>query len=416
MKKLIILFIFLMGYVQSIVIFANENEEGIQHIQAAFVRNNDLWILLDGREQQITDSQKVFNLKSWSYDGKWILYQIKKPSSIPSHLNQYEVWTFNIETNKHKYIMYDGFNPQWAPNRNIITFQLNNSLNISDLNRFYNVALGVGSYSWFPDGSGFLLSTSANLLPSGWTNPILYKKSLPTDYEEMNMFEIHSFYTIPKELEVGEHKIISINAGSFEFSPSGKWISFIVSPTASWSMDSNMLCVISDSGKNFQVLDEIITDIGNPKWAPTTDRLAYIAGGGRIVLGFKNKDLKVKEFPVNASLTPENYAELAFTWKDNETIITSRVTEAEWSNDPSKHPLPSLYSIDIENNIQKRITQPPNGQGDYHPQYIKNLKKIIWVRSKDIYSGKNLWIGDTDGSNAKEWLRNIDEIQIYEKP
>jgi hypothetical protein len=57
-------------------------------------------------------------------------------------------------------------------------------------------------------------------------------------------------------------------------------------------MDSNMVCVISADGRDFQVLDEIILEVGLPKWAPTKDILAYIAGGGRLVAGFRNKDLK----------------------------------------------------------------------------------------------------------------------------
>ena len=91
----------------------------------------------------------------------------------------------------------------------------------------------------------------------------------------------------------------------FNYSPSKKWISFIVSPTASWSMDSNMLCVISSEGKNFKILDEIILHVGKPKWAPSNDTIAYIAGGGRIVLGFKNKDLKIEEMPASTKYTPE---------------------------------------------------------------------------------------------------------------
>jgi hypothetical protein len=50
-----------------------------------------------------------------------------------------------------------------------------------------------------------------------------------------------------------------------------------------------MLSVISQKGEGFQVLGEVIFGVGEPKWAPKEDTLAYIAGEGRIVFGFKNK-------------------------------------------------------------------------------------------------------------------------------
>ena len=94
---------------------------------------------------------------------------------------------------------------------------------------------------------------------------------------------------------------MSINAGSFAYSPNHKWISFIVSPTASWSMDSDMLCVISADGKEFEAIDEVILEF-EPKWAYNKNLLGYIAGGGRIVFGFKNKDMKVTELPAYQTL------------------------------------------------------------------------------------------------------------------
>ncbi|WP_279326855.1 hypothetical protein [Bacillus litorisediminis] len=40
--------------------------------------------------------------------------------------------------------------------------------------------------------------------------------------------------------------------------------------------------------------------------------ISDIAGGGRIVFGFKNKDLKIREMPVYGTYTPEELAELDF--------------------------------------------------------------------------------------------------------
>jgi hypothetical protein len=193
-----------------------------------------------------------------------VLYQRQVPSEIPSQKTQAEIWVYNIETNETKEIFYNGYNPQWAPHRNIVAFQDYKTLDISTFKQFYNIALGVSSYAWLPDGSGFLLSSSAVLRPDGWTNPILFKKELKDDLDQIKLTgEVEPFFTIPKELGEGEQKIISIKANNFEFSPSSKWISFIVSPTASSSMDNNMLCVISSDGKNFEVLDEVIFGVGD---------------------------------------------------------------------------------------------------------------------------------------------------------
>jgi len=49
-----------------------------------------------------------------------------------------------------------------------------------------------------------------------------------------------------------------------------------------------MLSVISQKGEEVQVLGEVIFGVGEPKWAPKEDTLAYIADGGRILFGFKN--------------------------------------------------------------------------------------------------------------------------------
>ena len=114
-----------------------------------------------------------------------------------------------------------------------------------------------------------------------------------------------------------------------------------------------MLCVISSEGKNFKVLDELILHVGKPKWAPSQDTLAYISGGGRIVFGFKDKDLKVEEMPASTKYTPENYVDLDFDWINDNMIVSSRAKAAEWS----KQPLPSLFSIDIKENKQQKINR-----------------------------------------------------------
>ncbi len=84
--------------------------------------------------------------------------------------------------------------------------------------------------------------------------------------------------------------------------------------------------------------------------ATTSTLLGYIQGGGRMVFGFKNKNLKVKELPALHSLilTPKNFVDLSFTWQSDKNVIVSRSPELEWSNKPSKRALPILFSVDIQ--------------------------------------------------------------------
>lgn len=110
-------------------------------------------------------------------------------------------------------------------------------------------------------------------------------------------------------------------------------------------------------------------------WAPTSNLLGYIQGGGRMIFGFKNKNLKVKELPALQSLilTPENFVDLSFTWQSDKNVIVSRSPEIEWSNKPSKRALPILFRIDIQN--------PPIGYGDFNPEFLYLNQKSTWTRS-----------------------------------
>lgn len=386
-------------------------------LQAAFIRDENVWLYSGGREKQLTMDGNVFTPPQWSKDGSLLLYQKEVPAELQKNEMQSEIWTYEIETGEHKQIFYDGYGPQWAPAKNIIAFNSGGILNISDLKQFYNIAGGVNGFSWLPDGSGFLLSSSGNLKPDGWTSAILYKKKITENYGETPFVNgTEHFFTLPKEVGLDNNTVISVNAGHFAYSPSNEWISFIVSPTASMAMDSNMLCVISKDGENFQVLDEVIFAVGTPKWAPTQDTIAFIGGGGRIVLGFKDKRLKVHEMPASGAITPSSYADLDFDWISNDMLVSSRVEEREWSNDFSKHPLPILYSVDLKTKKQKAISVPPKGYGDYHPRAIRSAGKILWLRGTSITDeGRTAWVANSDGSAAMEWLKNVDAVVVFEK-
>jgi Tol biopolymer transport system component len=393
-----------------------------KNVKVAFIRDGFIWTKISGKELKITKEYSTFPYPpQWSHDGKWLLY-LKEPKEKinPNLTSQTEIWVYNLETTKHKLISYDGYNPKWSPVENIVAFQSGGVLNVSNLEKFYNIALGVDDFNWFPDGQSFIASSAASLKPDGWTNPNLFKISLEKDLDKINNFtkNVKPFYVIPNELKKGKASILAINATDFSFSPDGKWISFIVSPTASWSMDSDMVCVIAADGKNFEVLDEIILGLTNPKWAFNKNLLGYIAGGGRIVLGFKNKEMTITELPAfkSLSLTPANFAELGFTWQDDNSLVVSRVKETEWSNDTKKRPDASLFLINIKEQTQTQISHPFKDYGDYKPLYLPSANKLTWLRKKDFAdSKKDLWMADQNGKNAKLWIRNIGGYAFYEK-
>ncbi|WP_179874345.1 TolB family protein [Bacillus sp. AFS002410] len=390
-------------------------------LKIAFIRDGFVWVKINNKEEKITKVKGVYSEQpQWSFDGSYLMYQKEIPTGpTTSYPTRSEIWVYNMKTKKEQKIIYDGENPKWSPTKNIIAFLDSGVLNVSDFNNFYNIALGVDDYSWIPNGKGFIASSAASLNPDGWTNPVLYKITLPNDLKQITSTtnNVKQFFVVPKTLTKGNTSIPSINASNFQFSPNQKWISFIVNPTASWSMDSDMLCIISSDGKVFEVQDEIILHLDNPKWAQTKNILGYIAGGGRLVFGYKNKKMKVTEMPAftSTNLTPPHFAELAFTWVDDSAIVVSRVKESEWSNDEKKRPKPSLNVINLSTHKQTKITNPPTGKGDYYPIYSKSSHKITWFRKGELDVIGNVWIANVNGSNTKLLLKNVSSYSIYER-
>lgn len=118
--------------------------------------------------------------------------------------------------------------------------------------------------------------------------------------------------------------------------------------------------------------------------------------------------------PVSGSYTPDNYADLDFNWITDKLLIASRIKEQDWTNDFSKHPLPVLYSIDIDTNKQTKISNPHKGYGDYAPQFVPTIQLLVWLRGYSIIdTRRNLWKANSDGTEATEWLLDVEEIVFY---
>lgn len=90
--------------------------------------------------------------------------------------------------------------------------------------------------------------------------------------------------------EQGEKSdLFAISADFFKWSYDGKWVSFLATPTASWSNDSKPLCVLSLKGDQFQAVGKMLGYKDWMKWAPSANQLAYISGEGRFSFLFQQK-------------------------------------------------------------------------------------------------------------------------------
>lgn len=397
MKRLIVsgsvvLFMFLC----SIAITSAENNS----VKVAFIRHHNLWIKVDGKEKQLTKGENITGPK-WSHDGEWLAYVKGEKQNI---LELYRLKDGKKVTPFHS----EASNYQWSPTENIIAFIFTGTLNTFDVEKknadFENVSAGVGDYAWYPDGKNFLVSSEAHLLPTGWTGAQLYEVQKDA---HMNPHKMKHLYALPNEHD----DFLALVASGFKWSPDQKWISFLAVPTASWSADSNTLCLVRADGSRFEKVDQMLLNAQWFQWAPSKNILAYIEGSGRVAL--ENKHLKVKELPALQQniFTPKGYVDWDFVWKNDRVIIVSRAKEAGIETPPEKRPLPSLYEVDSTSNAQHQITKKTNKQGDYHPIFMKKSNQLIWIRSDRKKA--DVWLAHKDGKHEMKWIENIDVPEWY---
>ncbi|OPD53546.1 TolB family protein [Bacillus thuringiensis] len=397
MKRLIVsgsvvLFMFLC----SIAITSAENNS----VKVAFIRHHNLWIKVDGKEKQLTKGENIIGPK-WSHDGEWLAYVKGEKQNI---LELYRLKDGKKVTPFHS----EASNYQWSPTENIIAFIFTGTLNTFDVEKknadFENVSAGVGDYAWYPDGKNFLVSSEAHLLPTGWTGAQLYEVQKDA---HMNPHKMKHLYALPNEHD----DFLALVASGFKWSPDQKWISFLAIPTASWSADSNTLCLVRADGSRFEIVDQMLLNTEWFKWAPSKNILAYIEGSGRVAL--ENKHLKIKELPVlqQQTFTPQGYVDWDFTWKNDNVIIVSRAKEGGFETPPEKRPFPSLYEINSTSDKQYQITKSSNKQGDYHPIFMKKSNQLIWIRSDRKKA--DIWIAHSDGKHEKKWIENVDVPEWY---
>lgn len=369
-------------------------------LKVAFIRGGHLWVKVNAKEMQVTTGYPVLAPR-WSYDGQYIAYA--------KGTNADDIWVYHLKTKQHVHIYSGAHHYGWAPSAHVLAFQIDEVLNTAELHsdsigKLNNVSLGVGNYSWMPDGSGFLVSSNSKLLPTGWTPVELFL--VPAD-AHLDSNKIKPFFTLPSE----SAQFFAVSTSSFKWSSDGKWISFLAIPTASLSADSNTLCVLSADASKFKQLGNMLHYDSWFQWAPSKNLLAYIEGEGRVVL--ENKHLKIKELPILTPLnyTPQGDVDRDLTWNTNQLLTVSRSKEINITTGTVKCSFPALFQVNLLNHKQQQITNPPIQTGDYYPYQLSKTKKLTWIRADDKQA--SAWIAGSNGTNPQLLIKNIDHASSY---
>ncbi|BAU28709.1 hypothetical protein DFP93_10555 [Aneurinibacillus soli] len=375
-------------------------------VSAAFIRDGFVWTKQGTTEVKISQG-KPCTTPRWSPDGRWVAYL--------QGTSKQQLYVYDTKT-RRTHTVYSGAASQiaWAPDQNTLAFQIGGVLNVSDISPdgptpFRNVALAVDNYSWQPDGSGFLVSSSACLTPAGWTNPKLY--TVPID-AKLDPKKVQLLYTLPNEISKDGATIQAIGTSSFKWSPDHSWIAFIVSPTASLSMDSDMLCIVSADGRTFRVIGEMLNSESWFAWAPSENRLGYIAGGGRYA--FENKKLRLSSPTAvpSAPLTPNGYVDRDLEWISNTYLVVSRAKESKPFSNIITVPSSRLYGLTIPSGVARALTEtPPNNASDIAPVYLPHSNQLAWQRVQGTQA--NVWLARPDGSASHVWINRIDAPSSY---
>lgn len=401
MARRIILCVFFISFLFS------QGANAATPLKAAFIRDHHLWMKEGSVETQLTTDKYVSNPK-WSKDGQFIAYIAGDDNDENTNLYIYDV------QKKESYLPYvsiETSNYKWSPVSNQLAYTSDGVLNITKTkdgrpHGFENVALGVSDFEWFPDGKNFIVSSQSNLLPTGWEPVRLFK--VPID-ANLDTNKIKPFYTIQTDTS----DLFAINAEYFKWSRDGEWVSFLATPTASWSNDSNTLGVLSFKGNQFQVIGKMLWYENWIKWAPTKNQLAFISGEGRFFV--ENKNTAVADIPFKKKLkeyTPKGYVDLDLEWFSPDEIIVARAKEnKEWKLGPVPAMWTKLYIINIKSGEQKQLSFPKQDVSDSTPQSI--ALTITWFRQTEEGAPGEVWAKEGINSPEFRWLEKVDAAPIF---
>ncbi|MBY0147733.1 translocation protein TolB [Neobacillus niacini] len=371
-------------------------------LKAAFVRYHQLWIKEGNQEIQLTKDKFVYS-PQWSYDGRFIAYIDGDEKGEKSNL-----WVYDTKR-KENYEPYHSIQTSyftWSPVANELAYISGWVLNVTKTKDdrpfgFENVSLGVSGFEWYPNGREFIVSASSNRLPTGWEPIKLYR--IPKDMN-LNEKKAELLYSI----QIDEKNLFAVNVGKFKWSYDGKWISFLGTPTPSWAMDSNPLCVLSSDGKVFKDIGRMLGFSDWFKWAPQSNQLAYISGEGRFFV--ENKITKIAEIEASTKqveYTPNGYVDLDLEWWSPSKVIVARSQENKvWKEGPFPTMFTSLYEIDLGSDNQKQITFPKENEFDEDPQSVGSY--LTWIRRQDEIQNGDVWIKHDKQKEACIWIEDVD--------
>ncbi len=378
-------------------------------LTAAFIRDQQLWIKKGNQETQLTKNRYIY-APQWSHDGRFIAY-----IDGDAQGNKSQLYIYDTKENEHfqPYVTVETSDVKWSPVNNQLAYTSQGILNVTKLKNgrphgFENVSLGVSGFQWFPNGKEFIVSSQASLHPTGWGPISLYQ--IPVD-ANLAKEKMKLFYTI----QTNDNDLFAIDADFFKFSFDGKWISFLATPTASWSMDSNSLCVISATGTKFQAIDHMLGYKNWFKWAPSANQLAYISGEGRFFV--ENKKSTIINMPIfnqQKQYTPNGYVDLDIEWFSPDTVIVARAKEnKEWKEGPVPTMFTTLYEINVTTETQKPLTFPKQHEIDETPQVIDSY--LTWFRKKEKSVHGDVWVREGLSGKSKRWIERIDEAPVFLK-
>ncbi|WHZ04280.1 translocation protein TolB [Neobacillus sp. YX16] len=371
-------------------------------VKAAFVRDHQLWLKDGDQEVQLTTNKSV-NSPQWSYDGRFIAYIDGDEQGEKSNLWIYDT---NKKENYKPYPIIETSLFRWSPVANELAYLSGWVLNVTKTKDgrpygFENVSLGVSEFAWFPNGKEFIVSTQSGRLPTGWEPIKLYQ--IPKD---MNLNENKA--VLLYSIQIDENDLFAVNVGDFKWSHDGKWVSFLGTPTPSWAMDSNPLCVLSSDGKIFKDIGRMLGFSDWFKWAPQANQLAYISGEGRFFV--KNKITKVADIDASTNqveYTPKGYVDLDLDWLSPSKVIVARSHENKaWEEGPVPTMFTSLYEIDLASGTQNQITFPKENELDVNPQVVESY--LTWVRRQDKNYKADVWIQHDMQKVANIWIEDVD--------
>jgi hypothetical protein len=373
-------------------LLSSQNTVDAAEEKAVFVRKDGLWLKSDGNERKLVEGSKISH-PSFSYDGRLISYLSG---------DQKELWVYNTVTRLKRRVFVEGASlPKWSPVDPFLAWKSDGVLDVIDVmdpsSSFKNVILGVGNYSWTPDGKGFIVSSEANLEPDGWSPIKLFE--VPRDANG-DMKKAKLLTTLPEE----SAEFFAVGTTGFKWSAGENEFAFIACPTASLSADSNYLMAVSKDGKRTRQVAEMLSNQNWFHWSPKSEELGFIKGIGR--LASENKVLTVwdSETGKEKDYGAASFADGDFTWRDNSRIIVSRQKEWGWDVPVEQRSKPFLVGVDINNETTKKLIEPPRGSGDVYPKSLIG-GGVAWVRTSEEKS--DLMIKKSDQSKEEVWIKDV---------